>query len=67
MLDLIEQRQPSRRSKTHCPHGHKYTKENTRYDRHGWRICWTCLTADRKRRTAAKRKCKHREPADPRA
>ena len=29
------------RSKTHCPHGHKYTKQNTRYYK-GYRSCKKC-------------------------
>jgi hypothetical protein len=27
---------------THCPHGHEFTKENTRVTRQGWRICRAC-------------------------
>jgi hypothetical protein len=57
MLDLIERRNPKRRSKTSCPHGHRYTKQNTAYDRKGWRHCQTCATAKAKaRRHARKRK-----------
>lgn len=28
--------------RTHCKHGHRYTTENTRIDRHGVRLCRTC-------------------------
>jgi hypothetical protein len=58
MLDVIEGRQPMRRSKTHCPHGHRYTKQNTRYARHGWRYCRMCATARWQARLKGKRKGK---------
>ena len=32
----------SRGDATHCKRGHEYTPENTRLDRHGWRICRAC-------------------------
>lgn len=28
--------------KTHCPAGHQYDAENTRFDTHGWRHCRAC-------------------------
>jgi hypothetical protein len=34
-------------SKTHCPHGHEYTEENT-YTHAGRRHCWTCKKARRR-------------------
>ena len=30
------------KNKTHCIRGHKFTKENTRYTKEGWRICKEC-------------------------
>ena len=30
-------------SKTHCPHNHEYTDENTYVDPNGWRKCRTCI------------------------
>jgi len=30
-------------ARTHCPHGHKFTPENTYFDKHGWRHCRRCL------------------------
>lgn len=32
----------TRLSKTHCPHGHEYTPENTKYTPKGARYCVTC-------------------------
>lgn len=40
--------------KTHCPHGHAYTPENTRV-RNNSRWCRTCSTEDSRRRRAAER------------
>lgn len=39
--------------KTHCPHGHEYTEENTGYivrpeGRKSWRVCLTCYPKRRK-------------------
>jgi hypothetical protein len=31
--------------RTHCPHGHEYTRENTRLDSRGFRRCRTCESA----------------------
>lgn len=30
------------KKKTHCPKGHEYTKENTRIDYKGYRVCRNC-------------------------
>ena len=30
------------KNKTHCPHGHEYTRENTYIDQSGWRECRAC-------------------------
>ena len=37
------------REKTHCPHGHEYTRENTYTDKRGWRSCRICKQAAMKR------------------
>jgi len=45
-------------SKTHCPHGHPYSPENTRFVRRGpylSRLCRVCGRADKKRRRQAQR------------
>lgn len=46
--------------KTHCPHGHKYTKQNTLIQADGARVCRTCRKQRRdlkaKLRSKAKRK-----------
>ncbi len=40
----------SERSKaaTHCPKGHEYTVENTRYRTQGWKLCRICSRANRR-------------------
>ena len=30
------------REKTHCPRGHEYNKQNTRFKKNGWRDCKIC-------------------------
>jgi HNH endonuclease len=45
------------RRKTHCKQGHKFTPENTRVDKHGWRSCRRCHVieaTERNRRLRAK-------------
>lgn len=42
--------------KTHCPHGHEYTAENTQINHKGARVCRTCRTLEWQRR---------RPPVDP--
>lgn len=44
-------------NRTHCPHGHEYTPENT-YEWSGRRVCRTC---DRARESKAARKKYHRD------
>ena len=39
--------------KTHCKHGHAYTGDNVRFDRHGWQICVACTRARDTRRCQA--------------
>lgn len=29
-------------TRTHCPHGHEYSDDNTHVTRRGWRVCKTC-------------------------
>lgn len=40
--------------KTHCPHGHEYTPENTYIDNAGKKRCKTCLSAIWKRHQEAR-------------
>lgn len=42
------------RSKTHCPHGHPYSAENTRIWG-GKRYCWTCARANAEIQNAKQR------------
>lgn len=42
------------RLKTHCPHGHPYDEENTRYTKKGHRQCRTCM---RERNRSQTRSC----------
>ena len=35
-------------NRTHCPHGHPYSPENTHRDRHGMRFCKACWKRHRK-------------------
>ena len=43
------------RAKTHCPHGHEYTPENTVHTKEGWRTCRTCKRiSNRKAKARAK-------------
>ncbi len=54
VANLIDMRNKGRNrqtQKTHCPHGHEYTPENTIVMR-GWRTCRTCEKARSKRYTA---------------
>lgn len=42
--------------RTHCPHGHEYSEENTHINKHtGGRVCRMCKRAGDTRRRAAKR------------
>jgi hypothetical protein len=43
------------RAKTHCPHGHPYSPENTYLDHKGGRICRTCRGIQQRRYRARKR------------
>lgn len=42
---LENQRRGERATKTHCPHGHPYSPENTYVARRGDRQCRTCIRA----------------------
>lgn len=39
--------------KTRCPKGHLFSKENTRVDRRGWRVCRACVRGDDDREEAS--------------
>jgi hypothetical protein len=43
------------RSKTHCPHGHEYSPENTRIGSKGGRLCFTCKGEWQRRYRARKK------------
>lgn len=50
-LDSVRHGTHVQARKTHCPHGHEYSEENTYIDPDGYRHCRTCCKAqDRKRR-----------------
>lgn len=44
---------PVNKAKTHCPHGHEYSPENTYRNRRGWRACRACHLARMRRRALA--------------
>jgi hypothetical protein len=51
VVDFLENRVQSPRSKTRCPHGHRFTQKNTYRDERGWRRCRECQKIrDQKRR-----------------
>jgi hypothetical protein len=51
IVDFLEGRVQTERSKTHCPHGHRFTQTNTFRDARGWRRCRECQRIrDQKRR-----------------
>lgn len=41
--------------KTHCPQGHPYDSENTRFTRRGTRVCYACWYANRKKARSTER------------
>lgn len=45
--------------KTHCPHGHEYTSENTYLDTRGHRCCRTCQAIARKKLTLTEDQKQH--------
>lgn len=49
-LVLVEEIGPSNADKTHCPHGHEYTPENTGHHPDGSRRCRACYRAYNRRR-----------------
>jgi hypothetical protein len=51
MQDCLSKGRHKEANKTHCPHGHEYTEENTRNSLTSGRQCLTCARAyDRRRR-----------------
>lgn len=38
--------------RSHCPHGHEYTPENTHFRPQGWRVCLACRQLRNERRRA---------------
>jgi hypothetical protein len=48
-----------RKARTHCPHGHEFTPENTSLTKHGHRVCRACHRA----KVARQREAKRRSPA----
>lgn len=46
---IFEFKKYKKGEKTHCKNGHKYTKENTIYDKNGYRICKTCAKNSHKK------------------
>lgn len=44
LFDCVARGRHPQKNKKHCIHGHKYTKENTLMDKHGWRSCRSCRT-----------------------
>ena len=49
-------------SKTHCPKGHPYDEDNTRYKPQGWRVCKECGREDIRNRRDAKRELRTNVP-----
>lgn len=45
MLDMLAKGRGVGQKKTHCPHGHEYTAENTMVT-NGWRTCRICKRAN---------------------
>jgi hypothetical protein len=45
-------------AKTHCPHGHEYTPENTKYNNKNERRCQTCVREQTRRASKAYRQRK---------
>jgi HNH endonuclease len=50
ILSRFDARNAAARAKTHCPHGHEYTVENTYITKAGTRQCKSCSAARRTRR-----------------
>lgn len=50
-----DQNKRTRQPKTHCPHDHEYTEENTSFDRKGSRCCRMCKRLRERKRYALAR------------
>jgi hypothetical protein len=43
LRDCVLKKRHKESRKTHCPRGHDYNEENTRYNKHGHRRCRICV------------------------
>lgn len=63
-VDCSRKRRQYQQRKTHCINGHKFTKQNTRINASGWRICKTCHSIQeqksRERRRVSQSAADHR-------
>jgi hypothetical protein len=55
MFDRVRNGHCHHTSKTHCPHGHEYTPENLKPNKHGRRQCRECHNIDERRRYHARK------------
>ena len=58
MSDMTMKRRHGNTKKTHCPHGHEYSPDNTRRHKDGFRLCIICA-----RLSGRKGSAKHRAKA----
>jgi hypothetical protein len=57
MLDMVQKNRHGGKNKTHCPQGHEYTEENTRYSTYKYKVryCRECKKIKALARYYAKR------------